>query len=597
MKRHLKPTTTRRSLHWFWHFTKPDKRFFGLAQVLGVSGVIIQDILPPLVISYAFTRIETLVASGSAITFWQLDHYAWMYIALLVTGLVIWRVQVILAWVFEVRSIQRIMIHLFDHLQRQSSSFHANRFGGALVSNANKFVGGYERFMDELTWSVIPGICMLLGSVAALATVSLAYAGALLSGSVVYLLIMGKRTLSGMKYDRALADAESSRTAKLADNITNVSTVRSFAGEETENRMFYAETEKNKRVHWDLLRFVAVNDTISHFGTMSINIIAFLGGLIALTAFGAPLGVLFLGISYTITLSRRLWEFNRVIRNINRALGDSATMTETLDLQPEIQDVQNPIDAHVHRGEIKFNDVTFSYPESVVGKPLFNKLNLRIKPGEKIGLVGHSGGGKTTITQLLLRSMDIQGGSITLDGHDISQMRQRDVRRSIASVPQESILFHRTLAENIAYGKPGASQQEIEAVAKMAHAHEFIQTLPDGYKTLVGERGVKLSGGQRQRVAIARAMLKNAPILVLDEATSALDSESEALIQDALWKLMEGRTAIVIAHRLSTIQKMDRIIVLDKGQIVEEGTHKELLRQNGIYANLWGHQSGGFLDE
>jgi ATP-binding cassette subfamily B protein len=408
---------------------------------------------------------------------------------------------------------------------------------------------------------------------------------------------MGKRTLSGMKYDRALADAESSRTAKLADNITNVSTVRSFAGEETENRMFYAETEKNKRVHWDLLRFVAVNDTISHFGTMSINIIAFLGGLIALTAFGAPLGVLFLGISYTITLSRRLWEFNRVIRNINRALGDSATMTETLDLQPEIQDVQNPIDAHVHRGEIKFNDVTFSYPESVVGKPLFNKLNLRIKPGEKIGLVGHSGGGKTTITQLLLRSMDIQGGSITLDGHDISQMRQRDVRRSIASVPQESILFHRTLAENIAYGKPGASQQEIEAVAKMAHAHEFIQTLPDGYKTLVGERGVKLSGGQRQRVAIARAMLKNAPILVLDEATSALDSESEALIQDALWKLMEGRTAIVIAHRLSTIQKMDRIIVLDKGQIVEEGTHKELLRQNGIYANLWGHQSGGFLDE
>ncbi|MCA9330825.1 ATP-binding cassette domain-containing protein, partial [Candidatus Saccharibacteria bacterium] len=199
--------------------------------------------------------------------------------------------------------------------------------------------------------------------------------------------------------------------------------------------------------------------------------------------------------------------------------------------------------------------------------------------------------------QLLLRFMDIQGGTVNLDGHDISQMCQRDVRRSIAYVPQESILFHRTLADNIAYGKPGASQQEIEAVARMAHAHEFIERLPDGYKTLVGERGVKLSGGQRQRIAIARAMLKNAPILVLDEATSALDSESEALIQDALWKLMEGRTAIVIAHRLSTIQKMDRIIVLDQGEIAEEGTHKELLRHDGIYASLWGHQSGGFLDE
>lgn len=597
MKQRSPKSTTRRTLHWFWHFTRPDRRFFWLALILATVGVIVQDILPPLIISYAFTNIQNLVSQGTQITFWQLDHYAWTYILLLVTGLVIWRVQVVLAWVFEVRGIQRIMIRIFDHLQQQSSSFHANRFGGALVSNANKFVGGYERFMDEITWSVVPGICMLLGSVAALATVSPMYAGALLAGSLVYLTVMGKRTLSGMKYDRALADAESDRTAKLADTITNVATVRSFAGEDTENKIFHKETERNKQTHWNLLRFVALNDTISHFGTMSINIIAFLGGLLALTVFHAPLGVLFLGISYTITLSRRLWEFNRVVRNINRSLGDAATMTETLDLQPEIQDVAQPITAHIGRGEIKFHDVTFSYPESVQNEPLFDKLNLRIKPGEKIGLVGHSGGGKTTITQLLLRFMDIQGGTVNLDGHDISQMCQRDVRRSIAYVPQESILFHRTLADNIAYGKPGASQQEIEAVAKMAHAHEFIERLPDGYKTLVGERGVKLSGGQRQRIAIARAMLKNAPILVLDEATSALDSESEALIQDALWKLMEGRTAIVIAHRLSTIQKMDRIIVLDQGEIAEEGTHKELLRHDGIYASLWGHQSGGFLDE
>jgi ATP-binding cassette subfamily B protein len=228
---------------------------------------------------------------------------------------------------------------------------------------------------------------------------------------------------------------------------------------------------------------------------------------------------------------------------------------------------------------------------------LFEKLSLRIQSGEHIGLVGKSGGGKTTITKLLLRFLDIQNGSIKIDGQDIAQVTQESLRRKIAYVPQEPLLFHRSLAENISYGKPGADQKEIEKVARMAHAHEFIKDLAHGYDTLVGERGVKLSGGQRQRIAIARAMLKDAPILVLDEATSALDSESEVLIQDALWKLMEGRTAIVIAHRLSTIQKMDRIIVMDDGKIVEEGTHKELTAQKGVYASLWDHQTGGFIEE
>ncbi|HET6924283.1 MAG TPA: ATP-binding cassette domain-containing protein, partial [Candidatus Saccharimonadales bacterium] len=199
--------------------------------------------------------------------------------------------------------------------------------------------------------------------------------------------------------------------------------------------------------------------------------------------------------------------------------------------------------------------------------------------------------------RLLLRFSDIQSGTIRIDGQDISKITQDDLRRSIAYVPQEPLLFHRSISENIRYGNPEADQQTIEAVARMAHAHEFIATLPQGYETLVGERGVKLSGGQRQRIAIARAMLKNAPILLLDEATSALDSESEVLIQEALWKLMEGRTAVVIAHRLSTIQKMDRIIVLDGGKIIEEGSHKDLLQLHGTYAKLWAHQSGGFMDE
>jgi ATP-binding cassette subfamily B protein len=271
-------------------------------------------------------------------------------------------------------------------------------------------------------------------------------------------------------------------------------------------------------------------------------------------------------------------------------------MTNILEMEPEVQDPTEPEKVRINRGEIKFNDVDFAYPENIKS-PLFNNLNLKIKPGEKIGLVGPSGGGKTTITQLLLRFMDIKNGEITIDGQNIAHIKLNDLRSHIAYVSQEPILFHRTLAENIAYGDQKASQKVIEGIAKMANAHEFISKLPDGYETLVGERGVKLSGGQRQRVAIARAMLKNAPILVLDEATSALDSESEVLIQDALWKLMEKRTALVIAHRLSTIQKMDRIIVLENGEVVEQGSHQELLRLNGTYARLWSHQSGGFMED
>jgi ATP-binding cassette subfamily B protein len=284
------------------------------------------------------------------------------------------------------------------------------------------------------------------------------------------------------------------------------------------------------------------------------------------------------------------------MRNVNRSFGDATEMTAILQIEPEVQDPVNPNQAHIIRGEVAFRDVTFYYPENHQ-HPLFEHLDFKIKPGEKVGLVGPSGGGKTTITKLLLRFMDISEGEIAVDGQNICDLKQSDLRSHVAYVSQEPILFHRSLMENIRYGRLAASDNEIKAVAELAHAHDFIERLPEGYATMVGERGVKLSGGQRQRVAIARAMLKNAPILVLDEATSALDSESEVLIQDALWKLMEGRTAIVIAHRLSTIQKMDRIIVLEDGNIVEQGSHKELLHINGTYARLWAHQSGGFIED
>jgi ATP-binding cassette subfamily B protein len=223
-------------------------------------------------------------------------------------------------------------------------------------------------------------------------------------------------------------------------------------------------------------------------------------------------------------------------------------------------------------------------------------FSLDIKPGEKVGLVGYSGSGKTTLTKLLLRFIDVTSGKIVINGVNIRDIRQSALRDVIAYVPQEPLLFHRSIGENISYGKPNASQKELLRAAKTANVDEFVKQLPSDYETLVGERGIRLSGGQRQRVAIARAVLKSSPILVLDEATSALDSESEKYIQTALWKLMEGRTALVIAHRLSTIRRMDRIVVMNKGQIVQEGTHKQLLKdKNGIYAKLWSHQSDGYI--
>ena len=309
------------------------------------------------------------------------------------------------------------------------------------------------------------------------------------------------------------------------------------------------------------------------------------------------IGIIYLSLNYTTSILKRLWDLGGNFRNFTRVFGDSTDMSEILQLKPEISDKPGVKPFKATNGELSINKITFWYPETNIDHSLFKDFTLNIKAGEKIGLVGPSGGGKTSITKLLLRFMDIQSGSIEIDGRNITDMTQADLRRSISYVPQEPLLFHRTLTENISYGTDNVSQEMIDIAARKAHADEFIAKLSNGYKTLVGERGIKLSGGQKQRIAIARAFIKDAPILILDEATSALDSESEVLIQDALWKLMEGKTTVVIAHRLSTIQKMDRIIVLDDGKIVEEGSHKNLIAKNGLYAKLWSHQSGGFIQE
>jgi len=582
------------AIHWLY------TRRYLLEFIIGSGGavlaVITQNMIPPLIVARIFSLLQTAYIHHEKLHFSMFVPYLGWFSLAMFGGVIFWRVQAYFVWQFEIKVKRDMANDIYDHLQSQSQRFHADRFGGALVSQTNKFLSAYERLMDSFIWDILPSLTTVVVAISVLAFISYPYALVLLVIVLLYLAIMSRRIAHQLPTNARVAELESQQTASLADSITNMNTIRAFAGEHYESKRFNGVSSRLYKGSRILSLEVLKSEALSQVQTNTFQIIALLAGLLAITSYGTSASLLYLLLSYTQNITTQLWQFSRLIRTVNRSLGDSVEMTEILAIQPDVQDLEIPEKVRMRRGEVVFKDVSFAYPENQT-TPLFTSLALKVKPGEKVGLVGPSGGGKTTITQLLLRFMDVQAGQITIDGQNIAAIKQADLRSRIAYVSQEPILFHRTLAENIGYGDQSASQKVIEGVAKMAHADDFIKQLPKGYETLVGERGVKLSGGQRQRVAIARAMLKNAPILVLDEATSALDSESEVLIQDALWKLMEGRTAIVIAHRLSTIQHMDRIIVLEDGKVVEQGSHKELLAQDGTYAKLWAHQSGGFIND
>ncbi|MFZ1248734.1 MAG: ABC transporter ATP-binding protein [Candidatus Saccharimonadales bacterium] len=549
--------------------------------------------VPPLIIAQVLNKLTSKqYTSDVAASF---GPYIALYIGVLLAGIASWRAVDFFMWRLEQNIQQDIAEHVFRHLLAQSVDFHANNFGGSLVSQTNKLMGGYVRLQDSTIYQLYPMLWGFIWAVVILAPKSPTYAVSLVIFIAVFItvsLVMAKRIYRHLS---RFAATESKQTGQLADVITNVGVIKSFARREYEITRFHTATERTRyylrrfaKAHQKQMNVMGVLNRIIQGGALVIAVYA-------VARHGAHIGTAFLIFSYTATIADQLFEFgNSTLRSYNRALSDAREMATTLTQAPSVLDPRVPERLTAHDGAIEFRDVTFIH--SGADDALFEHFNLQIQPGEKIGLVGHSGSGKSTFTRLLLRFSDIQGGHILIDGQDISQITQEDLHSVIAYVPQEPLLFHRSIRENIAYGDLDADENAVTQTARLAHVHEFVRTMPTGYGTLVGERGVKLSGGQRQRIAIARAMLKNAPIMLLDEATSALDSESEVLIQDALWKLMEGRTTIVIAHRLSTIQKMDRIIVLDEGQIVEQGSHKELLKRGGTYAKLWVHQSGGFID-
>ncbi|MBQ9068179.1 MAG: ABC transporter ATP-binding protein, partial [Eggerthellaceae bacterium] len=363
----------------------------------------------------------------------------------------------------------------------------------------------------------------------------------------------------------------------------------------------------SKRMWASTLRGVAVAGIIL---AMTIALAIFVTGGNAWL--GIAPGTLVMMFTYTYTLTTQFDRIGMMLQQTNRSLGDAHEMTKILDEPRLVDDVPNAGTLVVGRGEIDFDALQFSYAGNGEGSEgahegsgaqapgkahcVFDGFTLHIPAGQRVGLVGRSGSGKTSLTKLLLRLSDLQGGCIRIDGQDISQVTQESLRHAIAYVPQEAILFHRSIRENISYGRPDATDDQILEAARLACALEFIDKLPNGMDTEVGEMGAHLSGGQRQRIAIARAILADCPILVLDEATSALDSMSEQLVQDALTNLMKGRTSIVVAHRLSTVAMLDRIVVLDDGAVVEDGTHAQLLDADGTYAGLWSRQSGAFLD-
>lgn len=395
------------------------------------------------------------------------------------------------------------------------------------------------------------------------------------------------------------ADARSTMTGRIVDSYTNIQTVKLFSHSQRETQ--YAEqgmkgflntVYRQMRLVTGFDVAVEISNYILVFSVAALSIYLWLDSAISVgaIAIAVSLALRVNGMSMWI-----MWEVGALFENMGTVVDGMKTLSKPID----IQDKPNAKDLVVSQGGIQFDNVSFHYGEN---KGVINHLNLDIKPGEKVGLVGRSGAGKSTLVNLLLRFHDVEEGSIKIDGQNIADVTQDSLRSKIGMVTQDTSLLHRSIRDNILYGNPTASEEELLKATKQAHAHEFIETLTDpfgnvGYDAQVGERGVKLSGGQRQRIAISRVLLKDAPLLVLDEATSALDSEVEAAIQESLNELMQGKTVIAIAHRLSTIAQMDRLIVLDKGNVVEQGSHQELIAHNGIYAQLWAHQTGGFLGE
>ncbi len=483
----------------------------------------------------------------------------------------------------------------YRHFMKHSYHFYANNFTGALTNKMERLGKNIVDFIDTFFFSFLSLVVSLTTALIVLARESISFTFITLTFLVFYILATLFVNKKIAPIYEARSRAYSQFTAYLADVFTNIQTILSFGAKsfekknfERENQNFFEKTDDAYKKQTYAYEALSVIPTI------------FLLVLIGYAIYLAREGIISIGsIVLVFMLSRnivfKVWKIGNIAKRFTKLVSDTVEAIEIIEQEVGVKNPDGAEEVHIQKGDVRFEHVSFRYPH---GEQVFTDFSLHIPAGQSVGIVGNSGSGKTTLVKLLLRLYDVQEGRITIDGQDIRTITQEALRHRIAYIPQETILFHRSIADNIRYGLEEVSSEKVQEVAKQSYVDEFVQDMEKGYETEVGERGVKLSGGQRQRIGIARAMLReDAPLLILDEATSSLDSLSEQYIQKSFEKLAENRTTIVIAHRLSTIQKMDRIIVMDKGEIIEDGTHEELLAKNGKYAELWNSQVGGFIQD
>ncbi len=486
-----------------------------------------------------------------------------------------------------------IITNMFSYLNQHSYRYFQNNFAGSLSNKIFDLQAGTVTILQTLDAAT----AQFFGLIAAIITMLLVHP---IFGLTLFLWAISFLSFSYYFYpsirdlSNEFAGSKTIAVGKIVDSISNIINVRLFSRNPYENQIVDESIQdtvnKDRRMQWKILGMHVFWD-VSIIVLIGINIVILVHmyqkNLVSVGDFSFI-------ISLSMSIFYNLWWLATQFVTFTEEAGKCKQALTVIEEPLELVDKPDAKPIVVTKGEIEFNDVSFHYGE---GSHLFRNKNILIQPGQKVGLVGYSGSGKSSFVNLILRLFDVESGAITIDGQNIAEVTQNSLREHISMIPQDTSLFHRSLMDNIRYGRLDASDEDVIEAAKKAHCHEFIVELTEGYQSLVGERGVKLSGGQRQRIAIARALLKNAPILILDEATSALDSVTERLIQEGLHRLMQGKTTIVIAHRLSTLSEMDRILVFDDGHVIEDGTHEQLIKSKGHYAHMWQMQANGFLPE
>ena len=574
-------------LKYFWAVVGNFKfSFFGV-----IVGTIIAtglDIYIPL----KFLKLWDILSLNNFTFVDQAQHIIVIILILGLSRLVVARGVSFLNSYFQANTIAGLRKQAFSYMIGQSHTFFADNFSGSLTQKINKYARSFEKLMDMLVDNGLPLIIRSVGTIIAIYTLVPKYAYILAIFCFLFIVTALIYVRLKLKYDILSAQADTRTTGALADSIGSHSSIQFFSGHDYERERVGGVIDNPKKatlINWYLW------GGLSSIQSFYVVIIEFIIFWIAIGEWSLGLisvSIIILIQSYLIRLTQSLWSFHSIIRTFYDGFADSQEMALILDIPYEIKDEDKQKLENI-RGEVVFENITYIYDKN--NTKVFDNFSLTIPSGQKIAIVGTSGAGKSTFVNLLMRLFNLTSGRILIDGIDISSVSQKNLRESIGFVPQDPALFHRTLMENIRYGRRDATDEEVKEASRLANCDKFIDRLPLGFNTYVGERGIKLSGGERQRVSIARAILKDATILVLDEATSSLDSESEMLIQEALQNLIKNKTTIVIAHRLSTIRSMDRIIVIEDGKIIEDDTHDELVgKEGGIYKKLWDIQSGGF---